>query len=377
MVNSPIPQELGQQCKVAAKIIAKFVRPDSSFGPDQYIPPTILANAKGVAILTVIKAGFLFSGRAGAGLVVARLPDGSWSAPCGIGVAGAGAGGQIGVEITDFVFILNTEESVKAFSHTGNLTLGGNISIAAGPLGRSAEAAGSALHLAAIYSYSKTKGLFAGVSIEGSVILERKETNAEFYNRKVSAKEILTGHVPPPPQANDLYKALNTKIEAGMKIADEKQRAQARQIAESERQRYLMIEAANAEGTYGQDPYATYRASSAANPFGAQAQRAASVEYPRNHWSNNSNQNNPPRPYGSMASKPGTMPSAATRRAIGNGAEFATALYDFDGEQEGDLYFRTGDTITIVNKTGDTNSWWRGRVGQREGNFPANYVQLQ
>jgi lipid-binding SYLF domain-containing protein len=81
MVNSPIPQELGQQCKVAAKIINKFVKPDSSFGPDQYIPPTILANAKGVAILTVIKAGFLFSGRAGAGLVVARLPDGSWSAP--------------------------------------------------------------------------------------------------------------------------------------------------------------------------------------------------------------------------------------------------------------------------------------------------------
>ena len=73
---------------------------------------------------------------------------------------GIGAGGQIGVEQTDFVFILNTESAIKAFSRGGNLTLGGNVSLAAGPVGRSAEASGSLMNTAAVYSYSKTKGIY-------------------------------------------------------------------------------------------------------------------------------------------------------------------------------------------------------------------------
>ena len=117
-----------------------------------------------------------------------------------------GAGGQIGAELTDFVIILNTKEAVKAFSMGGNITLGGNLSVAAGPIGRNAEAAGTLGKFSAIYSYSKTRGLFAGVSIEGSIILERKETNASFYRRPVSAKEILSGAVPPPPAAEELYR---------------------------------------------------------------------------------------------------------------------------------------------------------------------------
>ncbi|KAJ3208840.1 hypothetical protein HDU67_006513, partial [Dinochytrium kinnereticum] len=121
------------------------------------IPPKIIANCKGVAVLTLLKAGFVWSGRAGAGLVVARLPDGRWSAPCAIGAAGAGFGAQIGAELTDCVFILNTESAVRAFSHGGNLTLGANISVAAGPVGRQAEGAGTVANLAPIYAYSKTK----------------------------------------------------------------------------------------------------------------------------------------------------------------------------------------------------------------------------
>ncbi|GME96576.1 unnamed protein product [[Candida] boidinii] len=89
--------------------------------------------------MTVLKAGFLFSGRAGSGVVVARLPDGSWSAPSALVTAGAGAGGQIGAELTDFVFILNTDAAVESFAQYGSVTLGGNVSVAAGPLGRNAE----------------------------------------------------------------------------------------------------------------------------------------------------------------------------------------------------------------------------------------------
>ncbi|KAJ1924375.1 DUF500 super, partial [Linderina pennispora] len=85
--------------------------------------------------------------------------------------------------MTDFVMILNTPSAVKAFTHGGNVTLGGNLSVSAGPIGRSAEASGAIRNIAPVFSYSKSKGLFAGVSLEGSVILERKDANAKLYGR--------------------------------------------------------------------------------------------------------------------------------------------------------------------------------------------------
>lgn len=107
-----------------------------------------------MAIITVLKAGFLFSGRAGSGVIVARLPDGSWSAPSAIVTAGAGVGGQIGAEITDFVFILNNKAAVDSFAQMGSITLGANVSVAAGPLGRNAEGAGTAsLKVPQLYSH--------------------------------------------------------------------------------------------------------------------------------------------------------------------------------------------------------------------------------
>lgn len=142
---------------------------------------------QGLAILTVLKAGFIGSGRFGSGIVVARLADGSWSAPSAIATAGAGVGGQIGFELTDFVFILNDASAVRTFSQFGTLTLGGNVSLAAGPVGRNAEAAGAASTkgVAAVFSYSKTKGLFAGVSLEGSMLVERKDANEKMYQSRI------------------------------------------------------------------------------------------------------------------------------------------------------------------------------------------------
>ena len=83
-------------------------------------------------------------------------------------------------QVTDFVIILNTRSAVDAFSKGGNLTLGGNFTIAVGPLGRNAEADVSVRSPAAIYTYSKTKGLFAGISIEGSALIERKDANKKY-----------------------------------------------------------------------------------------------------------------------------------------------------------------------------------------------------
>ncbi|KAF9900136.1 hypothetical protein EC991_007836 [Linnemannia zychae] len=216
-INSPLPKDLAGECKKASKILNAFIDPVAAKGIDNIIPPNILARAKGLAIFTVIKAGFLFSGRAGTGVVVARLEDGTWSAPSAIGTGGMGFGGQIGAEITDFVIVLNTRSAVKSFTTGGNVTLGGNLSVAAGPIGRTAEAGASATlgTIAAIYSYSKTKGLFAGVSIEGSIIVERKDTNEAFYRANVTAAELLSGAIPPPPQADILYRALNIKASDG------------------------------------------------------------------------------------------------------------------------------------------------------------------
>ncbi|THH00728.1 hypothetical protein EW026_g1855 [Hermanssonia centrifuga] len=140
--NSPIPQPLPKECQKAAKIFNSFVDGGNN-GLDGVVPRSVLENAKGFAIFTVFKAGFLFSARAGSGIVIARLPDGTWSAPSAIGTAGLGVGGQAGAEMTDFLVVLNSRSAVQSFMAAGSLTLGGNLSIAIGPLGRNGEASGA------------------------------------------------------------------------------------------------------------------------------------------------------------------------------------------------------------------------------------------
>lgn len=169
------------------------------------IPPTILKDAKGVAILTVLKAGFGLSGRGGTGVVVARTGKG-WSGPSAIGTGGVGFGLQIGAQVTEFVFVLNTDDAVKAFSREGNLVLGAGLSLAAGPVGRSAEA--GITPIAAVYAYSRSQGLFAGASLEGTVIMTRNDVNAGYYGRPVTAQQILAGNVAPPSGANRLQRVL-------------------------------------------------------------------------------------------------------------------------------------------------------------------------
>src|SRR5262249_17752416 len=120
--------------------------------PEKAIPQAVLKDARGLAIMTVIKAGFGFSGRGGTGGVVARTRQ-DWSGPSAIGTGGAGFGLQIGAEVTELVFILNTDAAVQAFSRDVNFTLGGDISVAVGPLGRHAEV--GITPVAAVYTYSR------------------------------------------------------------------------------------------------------------------------------------------------------------------------------------------------------------------------------
>ena len=173
--------------------------------PEKSIPPEVLRDARGVAIMTVIKGAFIVSARGGSGVVVARTGKG-WSGPSAIGTGGAGFGFQIGAQETEFVFVLNTPEAVRAFSQGGNVQLGGNMSVAAGPIGRTVEA--GVTPVAAVYAYSRSQGLFGGISLEGTVIATRNERNAEYYGRQVTPGEILSGKVKVPAGARKLQKAL-------------------------------------------------------------------------------------------------------------------------------------------------------------------------
>jgi len=200
-----LPGEAEKAAKILDSFLADPERPQSALNS---IPKAILQRARGLAVFQVLKAGFVFSGKAGSGLVIARLPDGSWSAPSCIATGGLGWGLQIGADITDFVIVLNSEDAVRAFSLGGNVTIGGGISATAGPIGTGGSVQASLAHPAPMFSYSKSKGLFAGLSLEGTVLIERKDANRDFYGSPVPARDILGGRVPPPEVASRLYEII-------------------------------------------------------------------------------------------------------------------------------------------------------------------------
>jgi lipid-binding SYLF domain-containing protein len=202
--TASLAEGLQDQVDQAVTVIEKFKEM-----PEQGIPRAVLKDAKGLAILTVLKAGFIFSGQGGWGVVVAKTAKG-WSGPSGIGTGGAGFGLQVGAQVTEFVLVLNTPEAVDAFARGANVSLGADISVAAGPVGR--DAAASVMPVAAVYTYSRAQGLFAGVSLQGTVIATRDDANKEYYGRPVTAKEILSGEVPPPKGAAKLREVLSTYV---------------------------------------------------------------------------------------------------------------------------------------------------------------------
>src|SRR4029453_13508937 len=173
--------------------------------PEKAIPRDVLRHSKGLAIMTVVKAGFIFSAKGGQGVVVARTGQG-WSGPSFIATGGAGWGLQMGAQGTVFWIVSNNHRARQAFSRGGNVTIGADVSAAAGPVGRTAS--GAVAPTAAVYTYSKSKGLFAGVSLEGAVIGTQRNSNFRYYGQPVRADEILSGLTPAPAGASVLRRAL-------------------------------------------------------------------------------------------------------------------------------------------------------------------------
>jgi lipid-binding SYLF domain-containing protein len=158
--------------------------------PDKAIPQRILDNADCLAVFpSVIKAAFGIGGRGGRGVVVCRTADG-WSAPAYLNVGGASFGAQIGVESIDYVMLFMTPESARSLLQN-NIKLGGNVSVAAGPIGREAGAETDLKLNAQILNYSRSKGLFAGAALEGAVIETADGDMRDVYGPNVTAKSVL------------------------------------------------------------------------------------------------------------------------------------------------------------------------------------------
>jgi lipid-binding SYLF domain-containing protein len=150
--------------------------------PLKGIPPALLREAHGVAIVPgVIRAGFVFGGRFGHGVVFVRNDDGTWAGPVFMVLAGGSFGLQAGVQSTDVVLVFKTRKSLdRILAGKGKVTLGGDVGVAAGPVGLQAEAGTDAQLKAEIYSYSRSRGLFAGVSVAGAVLHADAATNQAF-----------------------------------------------------------------------------------------------------------------------------------------------------------------------------------------------------
>ncbi len=150
--------------------------------PEKSIPPSLLSRAYAVAVIpNVVKAAFGVGARRGKGVLVVRRDDSSWSNPAFITLTGGSVGWQIGAQSTDIVLVFKTRKGIEGIEK-GRLTLGADASVAAGPLGRQAGVATDIQFKAEVYSYSRSRGLFAGVALEGAGVTMDRRANAAFYS---------------------------------------------------------------------------------------------------------------------------------------------------------------------------------------------------
>lgn len=180
--------------------------------PEQRIPPAMLKNIYGIAIIpNVIKAGFVVGGRYGEGIIVIRTGNRQWSNPLFITLVGASVGFQIGVQASDVILVFKSRKSVDGIIQ-GKVTLGADASVAAGPVGRQAAAATDIELKAEIYSYSRSRGIFAGVSLDGAVLQVEKTMSAAFYGvKEINPNEVFSGSKYTAPPVADSFKQVLIK----------------------------------------------------------------------------------------------------------------------------------------------------------------------
>jgi lipid-binding SYLF domain-containing protein len=178
--------------------------------PDKSIPQDLLEKAQCAVIVPGLKKGaFIVGAEYGKGFVTCRNHSGSgWGAPAAIKVEGGSVGFQIGGQGTDVIMLVMNQHGMDQLSKS-KFTLGGDASIAAGPVGRATSAQTDAYMSAEILSWSRSKGLFAGVALKGATLRSDEDANRELYGKKLTTREVLDAHMQPPAAASGLISALD------------------------------------------------------------------------------------------------------------------------------------------------------------------------
>jgi SH3 domain-containing YSC84-like protein 1 len=179
--------------------------------PEQSIPEDLLSKAEGIVIFpSVLKGGFIFGARYGTGVALSRDKETrKWSAPCFYRIAGGSWGLQIGGQVIDLVLVITNDRGMKGLLQN-NFTLGGDAAVSAGPVGRNAEVATDLYLKAGIVSYSRSKGLFAGIALDGAVLSPIADANENYYGQKLTSYDILIANkVQPTQEGKTLITTLN------------------------------------------------------------------------------------------------------------------------------------------------------------------------
>ncbi len=178
------------RAKKAAEVLTDIMKT-----PDKGIPRDLLDHARAIAVIPhVVKGAFGIGGRWGKGLIAKRTGKGAWGTPSFIDISGASVGFQLGVSATDLILVFNDETTLKNLL-ANRVKIGADASAVAGPVGRSAEAGVSGNLKTAIYSYSRSKGLFAGVALDGAALTIDDDSNHAVYGTNVSGRDIFNGTV--------------------------------------------------------------------------------------------------------------------------------------------------------------------------------------
>src|ERR1700735_1986217 len=189
---------------------------DIQGAPDKGIPQEVLGSAECVAVVpSMLKGGFIVGAKYGRGLASCRTAKG-WSAPAFFVVAGGSFGFQIGGQAVDLVMLIMNKDGMKHLL-SSEFALGADASVAAGPVGRHAEGNTDWKMRAEVLSYSRARGLFAGVSLNGASIRQDKDSTRKFYGRMVPFKTALTGEIDPPAGSNAFLTALAQWAQAAAK----------------------------------------------------------------------------------------------------------------------------------------------------------------
>jgi lipid-binding SYLF domain-containing protein len=164
--------------------------------PDDAIPEHILRRAEAIVVIpTLVKGGFVIGAEHGKGIMSVRRAGGGWSLPSFVQMSGGSIGWQIGVQSVDLVLLVMNKDGVDNLLNS-EFKLGADASVAAGPVGRSAQAGTDATMEAKILAYSRAKGLFAGVTLQGSALKDDEDANGDFYGKKATAKEVFAMTAP-------------------------------------------------------------------------------------------------------------------------------------------------------------------------------------